>query len=151
MHSNIKNYAVGTALLDILQKSYVAEQGYKVAASTTEKKELKQFLFNKSKDRAFFNERIKGTIDKLDGDNHIQLGLSIKAAQLSEGLQKTKPISVNKKTEINEVINVERATLETFDEFLSNTRVSKKVYQLLFGQKKKIKKDIEVFSKLMAS
>ncbi|MBC2838638.1 PA2169 family four-helix-bundle protein [Robiginitalea sp. SC105] len=110
---------ISNQLNDLLEKTYDAEKGYKLAADKVEVPAVKQFLNDKVKQRNMFGHELKAEIREFG--ELPDKGGSVKGDLHRTWMNLTSTLTGNETERIlEEVERGEKATLERYDEILGN-------------------------------
>ncbi|NIJ45232.1 uncharacterized protein (TIGR02284 family) [Wenyingzhuangia heitensis] len=132
---------VGAKLNSLLEKNYDAEKGYRNAAENVKNDELKKFFIKKSTERHDFALDLKTEIASFNQD-------ADKYGSVAGDLHRTwmdlkSILSVNNdEAVLEEAIRGEKASVEEYNEVLSETALPKSTKSVLETQKTKIEADL---------
>lgn len=134
------NEAISNRLNDLLEKTYDAEKGYKLAADQAKGAHVKEFLEDKVKQRRAFGFELKSEITEYG--EIPEKGGSV-SGDLHRVWMKLKPLMSSEKTEkiLEEVERGEKASLEEYNDILksSQMRLPPSTERLLIRQRDAIK------------
>lgn len=138
---------IGNSLNDILEKTYDAEKGYKKAAEHTDNPNLKSYFEKKSQERYNFGHEIKSEIKSMGED--IDKGGSA-SGSLHRAWIDTKAFFSSNDDEamLEESIRGEKASLEEYNDVLSDTAMPSSTATLLTNQKRTIENGLQTIKKL---
>ena len=127
---------ISNRLNDLLEKTYDAEKGYKLAADEAKEPYVKDFLKDKEKQRRAFGFELKSEI--MEYGELPEKGGSL-GGDLHRLWMKLKPLMSSEKTEkiLEEVERGEKASLEEYNDILKNseTRLPPSTERLLIQQR----------------
>lgn len=138
---------IGNSLNDILEKNYDAEKGYKKAAEHTDNPNLKSYFENKSQERYNFGNEIKREVKSM-GEEVDEGGSA--TGSLHRAWIDTKAFFSSNDDEamLEESIRGEKASLEEYNDVLSDTAMPSSTATLLTNQKRTIENGLQTIKKL---
>jgi uncharacterized protein (TIGR02284 family) len=138
---NTYTQEVGEKLNGLLEKTYDAEKGYKKAAENTNKKVLKDFFTNKSKQRYDFGYQLKNEIASYG--QKIEEGGSVTAATHRAWMDvKAFLTNDNEESMLEEALRGEKASIEEYRNVLAETTLPKSTATILTQQLNQIELDL---------
>tara|TARA_R110000751_G_scaffold283971_1_gene387524 strand:+ start:213 stop:662 length:450 start_codon:yes stop_codon:yes gene_type:complete len=138
---------VGEKLNDLLEKTYDAEKGFKKAAENTDNPSLKSYFNGKAQQRYDFGHALKSEIksfgqdvdqgDSLTGKAH-RAWMDVKALFSSD----------DEEAMLEEAIRGEKASVEEYEDVLSDTSLPSSTSTLLRNQKQAIESGLSTIKSL---
>ncbi|ASV30773.1 ferritin-like domain-containing protein [Maribacter cobaltidurans] len=132
---------VGNKLNDILEKTYDAEKGFKKAANNTDNVALKTYFENKAKQRYDFGHELKNEIASFGQDVDKGDSLTSKAHRTWMDI-KAMFSSDDAEAMLEEAIRGEKATLDEYEDVLTETSLPSSTSAVLKSQKNAIEKGL---------
>ena len=138
---------VGTKLNDLLEKTYDAEKGFKKAAENVEHSALKGYFSQKAQERYDFGHELKSEIKAFGQD--VDKGGSVTGSAHRAWMDvKSLFSSDNEESMLEEAIRGEKASIEEYDEVLSETSLPSSTKTILMNQKSQIQTGLSKIKRL---
>lgn len=132
---------VGKKLNGLLEKTYDAEKGYKKAAENIENESLKNFFKRKAQERYDFGHELKNEI-KAFGQK-VDEGGSITGSAHRAWMDVKAFLSMdNEESILEEALRGEKASVEEYNDVLSETSLPASTQNILIQQKNKIQQSL---------
>lgn len=137
----IRNKGTGEKLNDLLAKTYDAEKGYNKAAEKVDKALLKSFFKGRAQQRYDFGYEIKYELNKLDED--IDKGSSAMGELQRTWMDlKTLFASDDEEAILEEVKKVEKASLDDYNNVLTDENLPHRTKAVLEAQRERIEDNL---------
>ncbi|XLS29667.1 ferritin-like domain-containing protein [Flavobacteriaceae bacterium M23B6Z8] len=125
---------ISNKLNELLEKTYDAEKGYKFASENVDNVELKQFFKERVKQRYDFGHQLKNEIQAYGQEP--DKGGSMKGKMHREWMSlKTAVSSNNEEAILEEVERGEQASIDAYNEILSESNLPASTEAILYAQK----------------
>jgi len=138
---------IGNKLNDLLEKTYDAEKGYKKAAENTKNTHLKSFFGKKAQERYDFGHELKTEIKAFGQE--VEKGGSVTGAAHRAWMDvKAMFSSDNDESMLEEAIRGEKASIEEYNDVLSETALPPSTETILTKQKNIIQGELNTIKRL---
>lgn len=137
----IRNKDTGEKLNDLLAKTYDAEKGYNKAAEKTDKALLKSFFKGRAQQRYDFGHEIKYELSDL-GEDIDKGGSAVGELQRTWMDVKTLFASDDEEAILEEVKKIEKASIDDYNNVLTDKHLPLRTQQVLKTQKEKIEDNL---------
>ncbi|MHA7056939.1 ferritin-like domain-containing protein [Aquimarina sp. M1] len=138
---------VGNKLNDLLEKTYDAEKGFKKAAENVEHSSLKNYFNRKAQERYDFGHELKNEIKAFGQD--VDKGGSVTGSAHRAWMDIKSFLSMDdEESMLEEAIKGEKASVDEYDDVLSETSLPVSTQTILANQKQKIQTGLSTIKKL---
>ncbi|MFD2565122.1 ferritin-like domain-containing protein [Aquimarina rubra] len=138
---------VGNKLNDLLEKTYDAEKGFKKAAENVKHSSLKNYFNQKAQERYDFGHELKNEI-KAFGQDVDKGGSMTGSAHRAWMDVKSFLSSDNEESMLEEAIRGEKASVEEYNDVLSETSLPTSTQSILAKQKQTIENGLSTIKRL---
>ncbi len=138
---------VGNKLNDLLEKTYDAEKGFKKAAENVKHSSLKNYFNQKAQERYDFGHELKNEIKAFGQD--VDKGGSVTGSAHRAWMDiKSFVSSDNEESMLEEAIRGEKASVEEYNDVLSETTLPSSTQSILAKQKQQIESGLSTIKRL---
>ncbi|MBQ4820557.1 PA2169 family four-helix-bundle protein [Aquimarina sp. MMG016] len=138
---------VGNKLNDLLEKTYDAEKGFKKAAENVEHSSLKNYFNQKAQERYDFGHELKNEIKAFSQD--VDKGGSVTGSAHRAWMDVKSFLSIdNEESMLEEAIRGEKASVDEYNDVLSETSLPASTQSILAKQKQKIESGLSTIKRL---
>lgn len=138
---------IGNKLNDLLERTYDAEKGYKKAAENTKNNHLKSFFDKKAQERYNFGHELKTEIKTFGQE--VDKGGSLTGAAHRTWMDVKAMFSTdNDESMLEEAIRGEKASLEEYNDVLSETDLPTSTQTVLVKQRDVIQSELGTIKRL---